>query len=193
MSGAFDSLAVKIRSLGEACCENQMYVWPGFDPTHPNPRGFFKKLGIKFDGVLFIRYPVEKTFAPLSREELDQHERSLGVHLPVDYKQLLQQFGPVHLPGEANIIIEPPQEALKTTHAAWCYEGTPLSVLAISSYNLTSDGNSLGFIRNGEMFDPEVYEFDHELFHNGDDPHLWTKKVGDSLADFLLEYLNGQA
>jgi hypothetical protein len=170
-----------------------MYVWPGFDPMNPNPAKFFKKLGIKFDGVLFISYPVKKTFSPCSEEELIQQERILGVELPEDYKQVLKQFGPVHLPGEANVIIESPQEALKTTRAAWCHKGKPLSVLAISSFNLTSDGNSIGFIRNGKSFAPEIYEFDHELVHNGDDPRAWTKKAGASLAEFLLEYLDGQA
>jgi hypothetical protein len=191
MSRAFDSLAAKISSLSEARCENQMYVWPGFDPMNPNPGKFFKKLGIKFDGDLFISYPVKITFAPLSKEELVHQERLLGIELPLDYKLLLQRFGPVHLPGGANIIIESPQEALKTTRAAWCYEGKPLSVLAISSYNRTSDGNSIGFIRNGNSFGPEIYEFDHELVHNEDDPKAWTKKAGDSLAEFLLEYLDG--
>jgi len=192
MSQAFNSLAAKIRSLSEVRCENQIYAWPGFDPMNPDPERFFKKLGIDFDGILFISYPVKLTFSPLSSEELSQYERFLSAEIPVDYKLLLQQFGPVHLPGKANIIIESPQEALKTTRAVWCYEGTPLSVLAISSYNSTSDGNSIGFIRNGDAFEPEVYEFDHELIHNGGDPRVWTRKVGDSLAEFLLEYLDSQ-
>jgi hypothetical protein len=190
MSSTFDSLVAKIRSIGEAYCENQMYVWPGFDPLDPKPRSFFKNRGIKFDGDLFIRYLVKQTFSPLSEDQLDLQEHSLGVILPVDYKQLLQHFGPVHLPGKANIIIKSPEEAIKTTLATWCYEGTPLSVLAISSYNQTSDGNSIGFIRSGDRFQPEIYEFDHELYRHGDNPGLWTRKVGESLADFLLEYLN---
>ncbi|QDU30171.1 hypothetical protein ETAA8_52900 [Anatilimnocola aggregata] len=168
-----------------------MYVWPGFDPANPKPAKFFKNLGIKFDGVLFISYPVKMTFLPLAKDELIQQERLLGAELPADYKDLLQQFGPVHLPGVANIIIESPQDALQTTHSKWCYDGTPL-VLAISAYNLTSDGNSIGYLRNGESFGPEIYEFDHERFYNGGDPSAWTRKIGDSLADFLLEYLEGQ-
>lgn len=169
-----------------------MYVWPGFDPVDPNPGSFFKQRGIEFDGTLFIRYPVKRTFSPLSEDQLDQQEQFLGATLPQDYRQLLQQFGPVHLPGKAAIIIKPPDEAIRTTRAAWCYEDTPLSVLAISGYNRTCDGNSIGFIRSGGLFQPEVYEFNHELRYDGDDLHLWTRKVGDSLADFLLEYLNRQ-
>ena len=189
MSRKFDSLAERIRSLGDAFCENQMYVWPGFDPEDPNPRKFFRKLGIKFDGDLFIRYPVKKTFSPISGDQLNQQERSLGLKIPDDYRQLLQQFGPVHLPGNANIVINSLQEAVKTSRG-WCFKSASLSVLAISSYDLTSDGNSIGFIRSGDLFQPEVYEFDHELVSLEDDPRLWTRKLGDSLADFLLDYLN---
>ena len=189
MSSKFDSLAEKIRSIGEVECENQMYVWPGFDPEDPNPKRFFKKLEIKFDGDLFIRYPVKKTFSPIPAEQLNRQERALGVTLPDDYRQLLQQFGPVHLPGNANIVIDSLEDAIKTSRARWCHKGKALSALAISSYNLTSDGNSIGFIRSVDVFQSEVYEFDHELVHQGNDPRLWTKKVGKSLADFLLEYL----
>ena len=193
MSRKFDSLAEKIRSIGEVYCENQMYVWPGFDPEDPNPRKFFKKLGIKFDGDLYIRYPVKKTFSPIAGDQLDQQERSSGLAIPDDYRQLLEQFGPVHLPGNANIVINSLQEAIETTRACWCYKCDSLSALAISSYNQTSDGNSIGFIRIGDSFQSEIYEFDHELVYQGKDPRLWTRKVGDSLADFLLKYLNQQS
>lgn len=191
MSQVFDSLVAKIRSLSEARCENQMYVWPGFDPMDPSPGKFFKKLGISFDDGLFISYPVKMTFAPLSKEELARQEHVLGAELPDDYRHLLQEFGPVHLPGAANVIMKSPLEALQSTRDVWCYEGKPLSVLAISSYNRTSDGNSIGFIRKGNSFGPEIYEFNHDLVYSGDDPTLWTRKAGDSLAGFLLEYLNG--
>jgi hypothetical protein len=36
-----------------------------------------------------------------------------------------------------------------------------------------------------------LYEFNHELRHRGDDPSLWTKKLSDSLADFVIDYLEG--
>ena len=193
MSQAFNSLAAKIRSLSEARCENQMYVWPGFDPMDPNPKKFFKKLGINFDGDLFISYPVKMTFAPLSKEELTRQEQILGAELPDDYIHLLQEFGPVHLPGAGKVIMESPLEALRSTRAVWCEEGKPLSVLAVSTYNRTSDGNSIGFVRKGNSFGPEIYEFDHELVYSGEDPAHWTNKAGDSLAGFLLEYLNDLA
>ncbi len=189
MPQTFDILAAKIRSIGDVHVQNQMYVWPDFDPMDRRPKAFFKKRGIEFDGVLYIRYPVNKTIDPLSQAQLDQQERSLGLHLPVDYKQLLLSFGPIHLPGNANVIITSPADALQLTRDSWCYGDKPLTVLAISSYNCTCDGNSIGFIRSGDLFQPEVYEFNHELLYKADDPRLWTRKVGNSLTGFLLEYL----
>jgi hypothetical protein len=184
------SLLDKIRSIADEHCESQMYCWPGFDPMDPNPKKFFKKLGIEFDGDLFIRYPVKKTFSPMSAQKIAEEEREIGVNLPLEYKTILSEFGGVHLPGNANVAIETPLEALRTTRGAWCYEGKRLSVLAVSSYNRASDGNSVGFIRLDSEFSPVVYEFDHELLYHGDDPSLWTRRVADSLADFLLDYLN---
>jgi len=52
MSSSLDALISKVRSISDEYCENQMYVWPGFDPMDPNPKSFFKKHGIKFDGEL---------------------------------------------------------------------------------------------------------------------------------------------
>jgi hypothetical protein len=44
-------------------------------------------------------------------------------------------------------------------------------------------------VREGDSFQDAIYEFDHELLHKGDDPSLWTRKIGDGLAEFLVEYL----
>lgn len=185
-----DRLIEQIRAIGDEYCENQMYWWPEFNPREDDPDAFFKEQGIKFDGELFIRYRVKRTFRPIPAAELGQQEQALGVALPHDYKVLLQQFGPLHLPGRACIALESPKEALRTTRGRWCNEDKPLSVLAISPYWETSDGNSIGFIRNGDAFQPAVYEFNHELVYEGDDPTLWSVRRGDSLAEFLLEYLN---
>jgi hypothetical protein len=189
MADTLEAAIARIHAVGNEFCESQMYDWPGFTPRDPDPARFFKQEGIEFDGVLFIRYPVKKTFKPVPRNQIEEEERSVGATLPSDYKRLIENFGAFHLPGKANVAFESPAEALKTTRARWCYAGKPLSVLAISKYHATSDGNSLGFIREGDSFGMSLYEFDHERVHVGDDPSLWTRKIGDSLADFVLEYL----
>lgn len=189
MSNSLEAAIRKIDALGNEYCVNQMYRWPGFDPRHPDPATFFSAGRIEFDGDLFIRYRVKETFNPLSVERIEAEEGMVGASLPNDYKVLLQTFGEFHLPGAAGICIESPAKALKTTRGTWRYEGEPLRALAISSYNDTSDGNSIGFIRDGDSFQPALFELCHELRSRGDDPSLWTKKLGDSLSDFLLEYL----
>ena len=186
--GNIDLLKEKIRSIANEYCESQMYCWPEFTPM-ANPKKFFRKLGIEFDGVLFIRYPVKKTFCPMMVEKIMEEEEKIGVLLPTEYKSLLEEFGGVHLPGNANVAIDTPMEALRNTRGTWCYEGKPLSVLAISSYNLDADGNSIGFIRKGSEFSPVLYEFDHELVYKGDDPSLWSRPLAETLSDFLLSYL----
>lgn len=76
------------------------------------------------------------------------------------------------------------------TQQLWCYEeGQPLRVLAISAYNVTSDGNSIGFVRDGNSFQDTVFEFNHELGYKGDDPSFWATKISDCLADFVIDYL----
>ncbi len=156
----------------------------------PNPKKFFRRLGIEFDGNLFIRYPVKKTFNPMKVERILEEENKIGVSLPTEYKSLLEEFGGVHLPGDANIAIDTPIEAMRTTRGVWCYEGKPLSVLAISYYNRDADGNNIGFIRKGSEFSSIVYEFDHELLYQGDDPSLWSRPLADTLSEFLLNYLD---
>lgn len=183
-------LVEKIRSIANEYCESQMYCWPGFDPMDRNPKQYFRNLGIEFDGDLFIRYRVEKTFRPMSIQEILEEESKIGVLLPADYKSLLEEFGPVHLPGDANVAIDTPMEALRATRSAWCYEGKPLSAIAISAYNRNADGNSIGFIRKGSEFSSIVYEFDHELAYKGDDPLLWSRPLADTLSAFLLNYLD---
>jgi hypothetical protein len=132
---------------------------------------------------------VNQTFHPIPNRQIEATETRLGASVPSDYKRLLQLFGEFHLPGAARICIDSPARALEATRAVWCYEPKPLRVLAISPYHQTSDGNSIGFLRGRDSFQTAIYEFDHELLDQGDDPSLWTRKLGDCLADFLLEYL----
>jgi hypothetical protein len=123
-------------------------------------------------------------------ERILEEENKIGVLLPTEYKSLLEEFGGVHLPGRADVAINTPMTALKSTRGVWCYEGNPLSVRAISSYNHDTDGNSIGFIRQGSEFSSIVYEFDHELVYKGDDISLWSRPLANTLAEFLLNYLD---
>ena len=190
MMNSVDIAISRIRSIGDEYCENQVYVFPDYDPVECDRTALCQRLGIPFTDDLMIRYPANRTFQPLSTTLIDDAERSLGVAIPDDYKVLLATFGEFHLPGNASICIDAPTAALATTRGAWCYEGTPLSALAISTFNETSDGNSIGYLRDGDRFLPVLFEFKHELRYEGDDPKLWTEKIADSLSDFLIAYLD---
>jgi hypothetical protein len=179
----------KIHSIGDEYCENQMYFWPDFDPVHPNPKAYFRKQGVEFDGDLYIRYRVKQTIRPIPSAQIEQEERIVGATLPEDYKTLLQVFGEVHLPGNAVFCLDSPAKALNATRGAWHDTDTPPKVLAVSSYWRTSDGNSIGFIREGDAFLPAIYEFNHELVYGAENTSEWTTRLSDSLADFILAYL----
>jgi hypothetical protein len=190
MSSLLDTAIAKIRSIASEYCENQMYVWPDFDPMEPDPATFFRQRGIEFDGDLFIRYPVRITFNPIPLTSLESEGRAIGIELPRDYQVLLQEFGEFHLPGPAGIQFESPAHALQTTRGHWCLSDGELTALAISPYNETGDGNSIGFVRRGNVFEPAIFEFAHELVQPGAAPETWTRKISDSLAEFILEYLD---
>jgi len=174
----------RIRAIGNEYCERQMYYWPAFDPMDPDPDAFFEREGIEYDGGLFIRFPVKRTFSPLTPAQVRQQESELGVRLPRDYVTLLETFGEFQLPGNADVGLDSPRSAQK-----WSSEHPP-PVLAISPYNNTGDGNSLGFIRDGDRFLDAVYEFEHELVWPDAEVSTWTTKIADSLADFVIEYLD---
>lgn len=181
----------KIRSVGEEYCENQVYFFIDAEyPMECDITALCERLRIPYTDDLMIRYPANRTFAPMDRTLIEQQEADLGITLPDDYKSLLEAFGEFHLPGDASVCIDSPEQALRMTRNCWCYEGKPLRALAISSYHDTSDGNSIGFIRDEDVFAPPIYEFDHDKLHHGDDPALWTAKLADSLADFIVAYLD---
>jgi len=190
MSDSLEAAIAKIRSIADEYCETQMYYWPGFDPEDPNPEDFFEREGIQFDGILYIRFPVKRAFNPIPLEQIEAEEHSLGARVPEDYKTLLHTFGAFHIPGPAEICLMSPAKAFRTTQGRWCVEDAPLSALAISEFSDRSDGNNIGFLRNGDRYGDELFEFDHELRYRGDDPKLWTEKVAASLSDFLIEYLD---
>ncbi len=186
---SLDDAIAKIRSIGHVICENQGYVFPDYDHMNCDATVVCEILGIPFTDDLFITYPAERTFAPISEAEIADEEVEIGVRLPLDYKRLLIEFGEFHLPGNAAICLERPLRAVYTSQGAWQIDEN-LSALAISSYNVESDGNSIGFIRRNDRFGDELFEFDHELRYHGDDPTLWTKKLAGSLAEFIISYLS---
>ena len=176
--------------MGDVYCVRQMYDWPGFDQMHPNPKKYFKRLGIEFDGNLFIRFPMKLTFNPIAVDRIVEEERTIGVLLPIEYKLVLEEFGRVNLPVTADVTIETPLEAVSNTRCAWWRSEKPLPMLAISTFNTTSDGNGIGFIRTGSQFSPVVYEFSLGLLDDGDDPLRWARPLANSLSEFLLNYLD---
>ena len=188
MTNIEDAIAT-VRAFGHVVCENQGHVFPDYDHMNCDATAVCERLGIPFTDDLFLAYPAERTFDPIDEAEIDAEQDELGVKLPTDYKRLLAEFGELHLPGTAAICFERPLRAVYTSQGAWQIDET-LSALAISSYNVDSDGNSIGFIRRNDRFGDEVFEFNHELRYHGDDPTLWTKKLAGSLAEFIVNYLN---
>ena len=186
MSSVEDAIA-KIRSVGHIMCENQGHVFPDYDHMNGDATAVCERLGIPFTDDLFIEYPTERTFFPIDETEIAQEERELGVRLPTDYKRLLNVFGEFHLPGNAVICIEAPLRAAYTSRGAWQIDES-LNALAVSSYNVNSDGNSIGFLRQGERFGDEIFEFNNELRYHGDDPKLWTTRLAGYLAEFIVSY-----
>jgi hypothetical protein len=188
MSSLEDAIA-KIRSVGQHLCENQGHVFPDYDHMNGDATAVCERLGIPFTDDLFIEYPTERTFCPIDEADIAQEEQELGVRLPSDYKTLLNVFGEFHLPGNAVICIESPLHAAHTSQGAWQIDEN-LTALAISSYNVHSDGNSIGFLRQGDRFGDELFEFNHELRYHGDDPTLWTKRLASSLSEFIVSYID---
>jgi len=184
-----DDAIAKIRAVGHVVCENQGQVFPDYDHMNCDATAVCERLGIPSTDDLFLQYPAERTFDSIDEAEIDAEEEELGIKLPSDYKRLLTEFGEFHLPGTAAICFERPVRAVYTTQGALQIDEN-LSALAISSYNVDADGNSIGFIRHNDRFGDAVFEFNHELRYHSDDPTMWTKKLAGSLAEFIVNYLN---
>ena len=182
-----DAIA-KIRSVGHVICENQGHVFDDYDHMNSDATAVCERLGIPFTDDIILAYPAERTFAPISEAEIAEEEEEIGVRLPEDYKQLLIAFGEFHLPGDAEICFQSPLNAAYNSQGQWQVDEN-LSVLAITSYNVDTDGNSIGFIRREDRYGDELFEFDHERRYHGDDPALWSKKLAGSLSEFIVQYL----
>ncbi len=121
--------------------------------------------------------------------KLTLRKKNSALHYPLTTNGFLLNLASFHLPGTAAICFERPVAQCTRHKEPWQIEEN-LSALAISSYNVDSDGNSIGFIRHNDRFGDEVFEFNHELRYHGDDPTMWTKKLAGSLAEFIVNYLN---
>ena len=178
-----------IRSVGDEHCENQAYIFPDYDPMECDATALCQRLGIPYTDDINIRYPANRTFLPIDPDLIAQQESQIGITLPHDYKTLLETLGAVHLPGHANVCIDSPADAVDTTRGYWLAEPAPLSLLAISTYNETSDGDAIGFRYDGDRFGDAVYKFDHELVNGDDGPENCATKIAYSLGEFITEYL----
>lgn len=178
----------RIRAISHELCKNQVYVFDDYDPHECDPTAVCERLGIPYSEELFLEYPVERTFEPLTAAQIVVEEEQLGATLPEDYKTLLATFGKFHLPGTASFCLWAPTDAAQVGEEAWSVPDN--GILAISTYMQESDGNMIGFIRAGDHFAPELYEFSSDLRWMDDPDQPWQIKRADSLAEFVIQYLN---
>jgi len=191
MSATIDIAIAKIKGIGDRLCENQVYCFDDYDPETEDPTELCRRLGIPVTDDIVIEYPAAKTFSPISESSIAELSRELGAALPEDYTRLLAEFGAFHLPGQCAICFHSPDSALSCTCGQWDFDDPSTApVLAISDYHKECDGDSIGFLRAGESFAPAVYVFKHELRFEGDDPKLWTEKLAESLAEFIVSYID---
>ena len=192
MPNTVETAIAKINSVGERLCENQAYYFDDYDPEVGDVPALCNRLGIPATDDIVIEYPANRTFSPLPESEIAAYEEAVGASLPWDYKRLLAMFGTFHLPGRVSFCLYSPSSAISATCGGWWFDD-PLTmpVLAISPYHQHSDGDSIGFLRSGSEFAPWLHVFKHELRHHGDDPSQWSERVADSLADFVISYIDG--
>jgi len=196
MDSTLETAIDKIRSVGERICENQVYCFDDYEFDPETRMGdatiLCTRLGIPVTDDVVIEYAANRTFSPLPEPDIDAYEDALGASLPDDYKQLLATFGAFHLPGSAAICLASPTSAISSTCDGWWFDDPlTMTVLAISSYHQHSDGDSIGFVRDRDRFNPALFVFKHELRSGGDDPSLWTEHIADSFAAFVIAYIDG--
>jgi hypothetical protein len=171
MPATVEDAIAKVKAVGDKLCLTQVYSFDDYDPASGDATSLCKRLGIPVTDDIIIEFPINRTFQPLSPSKIAKLSKQLGASLPVDYNRLLTELGAFHLPGNADIGLFPPGSAFARTRQAWWFKD-PLTtpVLAISSYDRYCDGDSLGFLRAGKAFAPELYVFKHELRSQGEDP-----------------------
>jgi hypothetical protein len=195
MPSNIETAIAKIESAGDRLCENQVYYFDDYDPETGDATALCKRLGIPFTDDIVIEYPAKRTFAPISSSKLAKLSKRLGAALPDDYARLLVEFGPCHLPGDSVICFHSPESVISATCDGWGFDDpSTMPVLAISPYHRDCDGDSIGFLRAGRSFAPELYVFRHELRYLGDDDATkWTERMADSLSEFIISYIDSLA
>lgn len=193
MTTSLATAIAKVRSIGDRICSNQVYCFEQYDAENFDATELCEYLGIPYTDDLFVEYPAHRTFCPVSAERIAALARELKVTaLPDDYVGLLREIGDFHLPGEAQIQLCSPESASSLTFGVWWFPGPATTpVLAISQYSHACDGDSIGFRRVGDRFAPEVYLFEHERRHSGDEnPDAWTRLLAGSLSEFVCDYID---
>jgi hypothetical protein len=190
VSTALESAIARINSVRNRLCHAQIYCFDDYDPATGDATALCNRLGIPVIDDIVVQFPVEATFAPLARSQIAMLEMDIGSRLPDDYKRLLAEFGPLYLPGKADIGFYSPEVVIKRTCRGWRFDNpATMPVLSISAYHCHCDGDSIGFIREGNSFGPELYRFKHERRSDGDEPTKWTERLAGSLAEFILSYI----
>lgn len=190
MTDCLQDAVARIRAVGEVICEEQMYCFPGFDSIEDDPDDFFSERGVEFDGVLFVRFPARLLYKPIPMEEIEEEEQLLGVELPTDYKSLLATFGEFYVPGDhIGSVLYRPIDAHEDS-GNYGYPDSAVTALTIARYNDVSDGNAIGYICQDGRVLPQLFRFEHELQYDSANPMRNVQKVGESLSQFLIEYLD---
>ncbi len=185
-----DQAIQRIRAVGSQLCENQVYVFDDYDPEAGDATAVCQRLGIAYTDDLFLEYPAEQTFDPMPVEQIEAEEKQIGVTLPDDYKTLLATFGKFHLPGQASFCLKAPVDAAQESEQ---FSVPDNGILVISSFTDQSDSTMIGFVRDGDHFAPQLYLFDMGLRWMDDPDYPWQTQTADSLAEFVIRYLDGLA
>jgi len=193
MSASLEKAIARVRGIGNRICTNQVYSFEQYNAENHDATELCEYLGIPYTDDLFVEYPAHRTFNPVSDDRIARLSGELGVNaLPNDYVALLREIGDFHLPGNGRITLCSPESASALTRGVWWFPGLATTpVLAISEYKHTCDGDSIGFLRVGDHFAPEVYLLEIGRRHMGDEsPEAWTRQLAGNLSEFICRYLD---
>jgi hypothetical protein len=194
MANQLENAIAKIHSVGDELVLNQVYF---FDDYHPDPEtgigdptALCERLGIPYTEDIMVEYPANRTFSPISADDISALEKAVGATLPEDYKRLLATFGAFHLPGNGQICFFSPQTAISATRAYGGYDNT-LSMPVLEISPCLPNGDDIGFIRHDDKFGPELALFKHDT-REGNPPDKWATVMANSLSEFIVGYLDGE-